>query len=80
MLGGHMAMLVLTVLIFIGFSAGKVLGGSMTFLSVLFNIFMNALEVLVAFIQAYVFTLLSSVFIGSAQVEHHKKELKTDKE
>ena len=35
--------------------------------SVLFNIFMNALELLVAFIQAYVFTMLSAVFIGLAQ-------------
>lgn len=77
MLGGHMAMLVLTVLIFIGFSAGAALGGSMTFISVLFNIFMYALELLVAYIQAYVFTLLSAVFIGSAQIHHHKKEMKT---
>ena len=72
MLGGHMAMLVLTTLIFIGFSAGAVMGSSMTFLSVLFNIFMYGLELLVAYIQAYVFTLLSAVFIGSAQIHHHK--------
>ncbi len=72
MMGGHMAILVLTILIFIGFSVGNVLGGSMTFLSVAFNIFLNVLELLVAFIQAFVFTLLSAVFIGGAQVEHHK--------
>ena len=30
-------------------------------------LFMNCLEVLVAFIQAYVFTLLSAGFIGLAQ-------------
>ena len=72
MIGGHMAILVLTLLIFIGFSVGDVLGGSMTFLSVVFNIFLNLLELLVAFIQAYVFTLLSAVFIGGAQVQHHK--------
>ncbi len=71
MLGGHMAMLVLTILIFIGFSAGAAMGSSMTFISVVFNIFMYALELLVAYIQAYVFTLLSAVFIGSAQVHHH---------
>ena len=41
--------------------------------SVLFNIFMNALELLVAFIQAYVFTMLSAVFIGLAQEEHKEK-------
>lgn len=67
MLAGHMAMLVLTSLIFISASMGPVLNGSLTVASVLFNIFMNALELLVAFIQAYVFTMLSAVFIGLAQ-------------
>ena len=43
------------------------LNGTLTVASVLFNIFMNALELLVAFIQAYVFTMLSAVFIGLAQ-------------
>lgn len=38
----------------------------MTFVSVLFSIFMNLLELLVAFLQAYVFTMLSAVFIGLA--------------
>lgn len=81
MLAGHMAMLVLTSLIFISASMGPVLNGSLTFASVLFNIFMNALELLVAFIQAYVFTMLSAVFIGLAQAEHEeKKEIKTEKE
>lgn len=67
MMAGHMAMLVLTCLIFISASMGPLLNGSMTVASVLFNIFMNALELLVAFIQAYVFTMLSAVFIGQAQ-------------
>lgn len=70
MLAGHMAMLVLTSLIFISVSMGPVFTGSLTAASVLFNIFMNALELLVAFIQAYVFTMLSAVFIGLAQEEH----------
>ena len=67
MLSGHLAILVLTCLIFIGCSIGVVLGSSLTVVSVGFSIFMNALELLVAFIQAYVFTLLSAVFIGLAQ-------------
>ena len=67
MLAGHMAMLVLTCLIFISASMGPALNGTLTVASVLFNIFMNALELLVAFIQAYVFTMLSAVFIGLAQ-------------
>lgn len=74
MLAGHMAMLVLTCLIFISASMGPALNGSLTFASVLFNIFMNALELLVAFIQAYVFTMLSSVFIGLAQEGGHEEK------
>lgn len=73
MLAGHMAMLVLTSLIFISASMGPVVNGTLTITSVAFNIFMNALEILVAFIQAYVFTLLSAIFIGLAQ-ENSKKE------
>ena len=52
------------------------LNGTLTVASVLFNIFMNALELLVAFIQAYVFTMLSAVFIGLAQEEHKEKAVK----
>ncbi|WP_291530530.1 F0F1 ATP synthase subunit A [Bacteroides sp. UBA939] len=70
MLAGHMAMLVLTCLVFISAGMGAALNGTLTVASVLFNVFMNALELLVAFIQAYVFTMLSAVFIGLAQEEH----------
>jgi F-type H+-transporting ATPase subunit a len=79
MLAGHMAMLVLTCLIFISASMGPVLNSGLTIASVLFNIFMNALELLVAFIQAYVFTMLSAVFIGLAQ-EEHKEEHSAEKQ
>ena len=72
MLAGHMAMLILTSLVFISASMGPALNGSLSVASVLFNVFMNALELLVAFIQAYVFTMLSAVFIGLAQ--EHKVE------
>jgi F-type H+-transporting ATPase subunit a len=39
----------------------------------LFMIFMDLLEILVAFIQAYVFTLLSALYFGLAIIEpeHH---------
>lgn len=69
-LSGHMAILVLTCLIFIAASMGVVMQTSLTLASILFSIFMNALEFLVAFIQAYVFTMLSSVFIGMSQKSH----------
>jgi len=71
---GHSVILALTCVIFITTSLGPALNGSMTVISVLFSIFMNCMELLVAFIQAYVFTMLSAVFIGLSRVkETHKK-------
>jgi F-type H+-transporting ATPase subunit a len=40
-------------------------------ISVGFVLFMNTLELLVAALQAYIFTLLSSLFIGQAIQEHY---------
>jgi F-type H+-transporting ATPase subunit a len=39
--------------------------------SILFVVFMDCIELLVAFLQAYIFTLLSSLFIGMATAEEH---------
>ncbi|HEX3383640.1 MAG TPA: F0F1 ATP synthase subunit A [Mucilaginibacter sp.] len=39
--------------------------------SVGFVVFMDVIEVLIAFLQAYIFTLLSALFIGMAVMEHH---------
>jgi F-type H+-transporting ATPase subunit a len=39
--------------------------------SVVFVVFMDTIELLVAFLQAYIFTLLASLFIGMAIEEHH---------
>lgn len=68
-MAGHTILLGLTCLIFITVSMGPVINGSMTVVSVLFCIFMNCIELLVACIQAYIFTLLSAVYIGLAQVK-----------
>ena len=60
-LAGHIMILgvvVLTVKLGVGMNAG------MSVIAVLFGVFMDVLELLVAFLQAYVFTMLSSVFIG----------------
>lgn len=74
MMAGHSVILSLVCLVFITAAMGPALNGSMTVLSVLFGIFMNILELLVAYIQAYVFTMLSAVFIGLSKVEpHHVK-------
>jgi F-type H+-transporting ATPase subunit a len=35
---------------------------------------MSAIELLVAFLQAFIFTLLTSMYIGSAIEEHHAEE------
>jgi F-type H+-transporting ATPase subunit a len=61
----------LTSIVFVTASMGVAISTSMSIVSVLFSIFMNCVEVLVAFIQAYVFTMLSSVFIGMSRVEAH---------
>ena len=73
-MAGHAAILSLIAIIFITVKAGPVINGSMTFVAVVFGIFMDALEILVAFIQAYVFTMLSAVFIGLSRVKGHAKE------
>ena len=39
--------------------------------SILFSLFISTLELLVAVLQAYVFTLLSALFIGNAVEEEH---------
>ena len=62
---GHIVILSLVSLIFIF----KTLWVSPV--SVVFVVFMDCIELLVAFLQAYIFTLLSSLFIGMAIEEHH---------
>jgi F-type H+-transporting ATPase subunit a len=73
-MGGHAAILSFTCVIFITFTIGIGIGSALTPVSLILMIFMNCLECLVAFIQAYVFTMLSAVFIGMAHPEpHHHK-------
>ena len=71
-MAGHAAILSLISIIFITVKVGPAINGSMTVVAVAFGIFMDALEILVAFIQAYVFTLLSAIFIGLSRVKPHK--------
>ena len=66
MLAGHIMLLSTVALIFLTAKMGAVLNGSLSFVAVVLGNFLDCLEVLVAFIQAYVFTMLSSVFIGLA--------------
>ena len=66
MLAGHIMLLSVIALIFLSAAMGPVLNGSLTVIAALFGVFLDCLELLVAFLQAYVFTMLSSVFIGLA--------------
>lgn len=70
MMAGHAIILSFTCIIFLGWSMGVGYGMGLNLISAIMLLFMNCLEVLVAFVQAYVFTLLSAVFIGLA----HKEE------
>lgn len=68
-MAGHTIILALTCLIFITVSMGLLVNFGMTIVSVLFCAFMNCLELLVACLQAYIFTLLSANYIGLAKVK-----------
>ena len=70
-MAGHAMILGLVSVIFVTVKLGPVINGSMTIITMLFGVFMDCLELLVAFIQAYVFTMLSSVFIGMSRQEEH---------
>lgn len=71
MTAGHIIALSFFALIFIfgEMSTGAGLGVSVV--SVAFTVFMGCLELLVAFLQAYVFVLLSAMYFGSAVEEPH---------
>jgi F-type H+-transporting ATPase subunit a len=69
---GHIIILSFMSLIFIfGNLYGAGAGYGVSIVSLAFAIFMNILELLVAFLQAYVFTLLSALYFGAAVEEHH---------
>ena len=69
---GHIIILSLISLIFIAQSAMGTGGAwGVAPVSALFVLFIYCIEVLVAFLQAYIFTLLSSVFIGLAVQDGH---------
>lgn len=75
-LAGHSIVLGLVCLVFVTVKLGTTINTSMTVVSVIFTVFIDFVELLVAYIQAYVFTMLSSVFIGLARIEpHHKKDV-----
>lgn len=78
MLAGHAIALAFAAIIFIMFGIADnaivnwSAGSGITVVSVLMSVFMMMLEILVSYIQALVFTMLSAVFIAQAHVKHHE--------
>jgi F-type H+-transporting ATPase subunit a len=68
---GHIIVMGFFSLIFIFGKMSPAMGYGVSVVSILFTVFMAFLELLVAFIQAYVFTLLSAIYFGMAVEEHH---------
>jgi F-type H+-transporting ATPase subunit a len=70
---GHIVIIIFVSLIFIFGDAGQSLTGSITgiFVAVPLTMFMMSIELLVAFIQAFVFCILSASYISAAIEEPH---------
>ena len=72
---GHIIILGFFSLIFIFGGMQEWIGYAVSPASVGFGIFMSFMEILVAFLQAFVFTLLSALYIGMAVEDHGHHEL-----
>lgn len=70
---GHIAILAMVGLIFIFSDFGQSLSGGITgaAIAIPFTFFMNLLEIFVAVLQAFIFALLSAMYIGEAIEESH---------
>ncbi len=78
MTAGHIVILGFIVIIYIISQLfGVVAGGAVSVVSVLFCVFISLLECLVAYLQAFVFTMLSALYIGMAVEEPHHGEPST---
>jgi len=71
MVAGHIIIICLISLIFIFGQLSPAVGWGASPVAVAFTIFIYMIEILVAFLQAYIFTTLTAVFIGLAQEEPH---------
>jgi F-type H+-transporting ATPase subunit a len=77
MVAGHIIIICLISLIFIFGNMNKFAGWGTAPFSIAFTIFIYLIEVLVAFLQAFIFTMLTAVFVGQAiegkHHQHHEK-------
>jgi F-type H+-transporting ATPase subunit a len=81
MIAGHIIIICLISLIFIFAQLNPIAGWGASPLSLAFTIFIYFIELLVAFIQAFIFAMLTAVFIGQAfegghdDVDHHEEAI-----
>jgi len=71
MVAGHIIIICLISLIFIFAGLNQYAGWGTSIFSIAFTIFIYFIEILVAFIQAFIFSMLTAVFIGQAYEEVH---------
>ncbi len=72
MVAGHIIIICLICLIFIFGGLKPAIGWGASPVSIAFTVFIYMIEVLVAFLQAFIFTNLTAVFIGQAiEGDHH---------
>ena len=75
MTAGHIVILGFVVIIFIiSNTISMGVGAGVSIISVVFSVFISVLECLVAYIQAFVFTMLTALYIGMAVQEPHHAE------
>lgn len=74
MVAGHIVITCFVLLIFIFGAMSNVAGWGFSPVSILFTVFIYFIEILVAFIQAFIFTNLTAVFIGQAMEAPHHEE------
>ncbi len=74
MVAGHIIIICLISLIFIFAQLNQYAGWGASPLAIAFTIFIYFIEVLVAFLQAFIFTVLTAVFIGQAIEGDHSHE------
>ena len=78
MISGHIIILSFICLIFVFGAMNTALGWGTSPFFILLSVFIYLIEVLVAFIQAFIFANLTAVFIGQAfEGEHHHDEIHT---
>ncbi len=74
MVAGHIIIICLISLIFIFAQIQPAIGWGASPVSIAFTVFIYFIELLVAFLQAFIFTVLTAVFVGQAFEGEHPKD------